>query len=270
MVNDIIYVIIMGILQGFTEWLPVSSSGHLVLAQSFFAVQERTLFDAILHLATLFAAVIYFRKDLKPLVDIKNSSTHKIIIASIPIILVGFFFSDVIENAFNDTLFVSSLLVINGCVLMINAFMVKDKKNIDENEKKENKKTHKNKNNTKISMKNSIIIGIFQIFALLPGISRSGTTITTGRVLKLDWRTATKFSFFISFLPLAGAAGFKIITDWQEFQPVYILGFIIAFIVGYLSIDLMLRIISMGRFHYFGLYTIILGIIMIIYFSNIN
>ncbi len=249
--DPIIYTIILGIIQGLTEWLPVSSSGHLVLAQHFFQVQERTLFDAILHLATLFAALLYFRKDIKPIMDLKNKRFYMIIIASIPIILVGFFFSDVIEDAFNNISLVSILLIINGIVLVTNVFI----KNKD-----------KNKNDTSPDLKNSIIIGLFHVFALFPGISRSGTTITTGRFRKLDWTTATKFSFFISFLPLAGAAAYKIISAWNEFEVIYLLGFVVAFIVGYLSIDLMIRIINIGRFHFFGLYTIILGLIMIFIF----
>ncbi len=251
MTYDILYSIIMGLLQGLTEWLPVSSSGHLVIAQHIFDVEERTLFDAILHLGTLLAMTVYFRKDIRPMMSLRNSTTHKVILASIPIIVIGFVFSDTIEAAFSLIIVVSILLVINGCVLMVNAFLKRNK-------------TQQSKNDNNISMKNTIIIGIFQIFALLPGISRSGTTITTGRVLGLKWSTAAKFSFFISFLPVAGAAWFKILTDWQQFQIVYLLGFLIAFIVGYATIDLMMRILQMGKFHYFGVYTIILGLVMIV------
>ncbi len=236
----------MGLIQGLTEWLPVSSSGHLVITQHFFDMKERTLFDAILHLATLFAAVIYFRRDLKPMLNIKNKMTHKIIIASIPIIIIGFIFSGWIESAFAITLIASIFLVINGCVLMVNAVIKNDK----------------NKKKKRFTMKNSIIIGLLQVFALFPGISRSGTTITTGRVLGIDWIKAAKFSFFISFLPLAGAALFKILTAWTEFELHYLLGFFVAFIVGYASIELMMGIIKMGKFHFFGIYTIILGLIM--------
>jgi undecaprenyl-diphosphatase len=253
MTYDIFYSIIMGLLQGLTEWLPVSSSGHLVLAQHFFNVKERTLFDAILHLGTLLAMTVYFRKDIRPMMNLKNPTTPKIIIASVPIIVIGFVFSDMIENAFSLTILVAVLLVVNGCVLWVNAFL--KSKGVQE--------LKNEKNNLDISKKNSITIGLFQVFALLPGISRSGTTITTGRVLGLDWKTAAKFSFFISFLPVAGAAWFKIVTDWQEFQVLYLLGFFIAFIVGYATIDLMMRILGMGKFHYFGVYTIIVGIVMI-------
>ena len=250
MTSDIIYSLVMGLLQGLTEWLPVSSSGHLVLAQHFFGVEERTLFDAILHLGTLFAMMVYFRKDIRPMMNLKNPKTHKIIIASIPIIIIGFVFSDMIESAFSLAIVVSVLLVINGCVLIVNAFL-------------KHKPAKKNEQIKKITMKNTIIIGLFQVFALLPGISRSDTTITTGRVLGLDWKTSAKFSFFISFLPVAGAVWFKILTDWQEFQVIYLLGLFVAFVVGYVAIDLMMKILGMGKFQYFGIYTICLGIIML-------
>jgi len=251
MMSDVIYNLIMGLLQGLTEWLPVSSSGHLVLAQHSFNVQERTLFDAILHLGTLFAALVYFRKDLKVLLNLKNPLTHKIIIASIPIIIVGLALSDVIEAAFELALVVAVLLIINGCMLMVNAFLKGDNNGNSQNE------------NDKLNLKTVIIIGIFQIFALFPGISRSGTTITTGRALGINWSLAAKFSFFISFIPLAGAVGFKIITAYHEFNVLYIIGFIVAFLVGYATIDIMMHLLRQGKFHYFGLYTIILGITMI-------
>lgn len=251
MMSDVIYNLIMGLLQGLTEWLPVSSSGHLVLAQHLFDVQERTLFDAILHLGTLFAALVYFRKDLKVLLNLKNPLTHKIIIASIPIIIVGLVLSDVIEAAFELALVVSVLLIINGCMLMVNAFL-----------KRENSGNSGNENN-ELSTKTAIMIGLFQIFALFPGISRSGTTITTGRALGINWSLAAKFSFFISFIPLAGAAGFKIITAYHEFNVLYIIGFFVAFLVGYATIDIMMRVLRRGKFHYFGVYTIILGVAMI-------
>jgi undecaprenyl-diphosphatase len=271
---DILYQLFMGLLQGLTEWLPVSSSGHLVITQHFFDVEERTLFDAILHLGTLLAMTVYFRSDIKPLLSFKKPLTFKIILASIPIILVGFIFSDVIEAAFADTSIAATFLIINGCVLMVNLFL--KEKSPEEQEKTDNKtkkkdrtnqKTKKNENETEdsieISNKNTAFIGIFQIFALFPGISRSGTTITTGRVLGLDWKTAAKFSFFISFLPVAGAVWYKVLTAWSEFEPIYLLGFFTAFVVGYASIDLMMKILSKGQFHYFGVYTIIVGIIML-------
>jgi len=245
---DIIYYLVMGFLQGFTEWLPVSSSGHLVVAQHLFGVEERTLFDAVLHLATLFAAVVYFRKDLLPMVNLKNPLTHKIILASIPIIIVGFIIQDYIEAAFSLAIVASIFLIVNGCILMANPFF---KKKMDIKEKK------------KLTFKYALIIGIFQIIALFPGISRSGTTITTGRALGLNWALAAKFSFFISFIPLAGAASFKIITAWDEFDVMYILGFIVAFIVGYGTIDIMMSVLRRGKFHYFGIYTIALGLVMI-------
>jgi undecaprenyl-diphosphatase len=253
----------MGLLQGLTEWLPVSSSGHLVLAQHFFNVEERTLFDAILHLGTLFAMTIYFRSDIKVLLTFKKPMTFKVIIASIPIIMIGFIFNDWIEAAFASAMLVSIFLVINGCVLIFNGF-IKPKE--DQNNNEQIKELQNNDSESKtidVAWKHSILIGLFQIFALLPGISRSGTTITTGRTIGLDWRTAAKFSFFISFLPVAGAAWFKILTDWQDFQTFYLLGFVVAFIVGYITIEAMMRILQVGKFHYFGIYTIIIGVFML-------
>jgi undecaprenyl-diphosphatase len=252
----------MGLMQGSTEWLPVSSSGHLVLTQHFFDITERTLFDAILHLGTLLAAIVYFRKDLRPLVNIKNPLTQKILIASIPIIVIGFILRDLIEAIFSAVLIVAILLIINGLVLMVNAFVKKPNNKIKNVEDKKNENNDIN-NYEKISLKNAIIIGLLQVFALLPGISRSGTTITTGRVLGINWSAAAKFSFFISFIPIAGAAALKLGTSYNEFDPLYIIGFVITFIVGYATIDLMMHVLRIGKFQYFGLYTIGLGVIML-------
>jgi undecaprenyl-diphosphatase len=185
--------------------------------------------------------------------DFKNPITHKILLASVPIFIIGFLFRDYIETAFMSALLVAGLLVINGCVLMVNLFIKRSEEKKDAKEKPK-----------KLNTKNALIIGLFHVFALLPGISRSGTTITTGRVLGLDWKRAAKFSFFISFIPIAGAAWFKIITSYHEFEFVYILGFFVAFIVGYSSIEIMMRILRAGKFHYFGIYTIIIGIIILV------
>ena len=140
---------------------------------------------------------------------------------------------------------------------MVNAWIKPQLDNED------NKKKKKEMNIRKIQMKHVIIIGVFQIFALFPGISRSGTTITTARVLGIDWAAAAKFSFFISFIPIAGAAGFKIATAFHEFNAMYLLGFLVAFLVGYATIELMMRILRLGKFHYFGIYTIVLGIVVL-------
>jgi undecaprenyl-diphosphatase len=237
----------MGLLQGLTEWLPISSSGHIVIAQEYFGIKERTLFDAILHLGTLFSAIIYFRKDLQPLLNLKNPLTHKVIIGSIPILIIGFLFSDMIEAAFSIPAIVAISLIINGFVLMVNPF-VKSQKD-------------------KITKKTALVIGFYQVFALFPGISRSGVTITEGKVLGIDWLNVAKYSFFISFIPIIGAAGFKISTSWQEFEILYILGFVIAFLVGYASIDIMMRILRLNKFHYFGIYTILIGIVLLVFFG---
>ena len=224
------YYILMGILQGFTEWLPVSSSGHLVITQEFFGVRERTLFDAILHLGTLVAALVYFRKDIKPLVTFRSDWSWKVILASIPIILIGFFFADFVEIAFSSVGFVAFLLMINGTILMLNLIKPRFK--------------------DVINRRNAIIIGLFQVLALLPGISRSGTTITSARLLGIKVEDAARFSFFISFLPVGGAALYKIITYTGAFDVMYIFGFFISVIVGYVSIKILLKILYSRQFHY--------------------
>ncbi len=239
-----LYYVLMGILQGLTEWLPVSSSGHLVITQELFAVyQERTLFDAILHLGTLVAALLYFRKDIKPLVTLKSPLSWKVLLASIPIIIIGFLFAIQIEMAFSSVRFVALLLIINGFILLLNLLPPGFQ--------------------DKINMKNALIIGCFQVLALLPGISRSGTTITSARLLGIKVGDATSFSFFISFLPMGGAALYKMVTYTGDFDPMYAVGFIISVAVGYVSIFLLIKLLKINKFYLFGGYTLALGFILL-------
>jgi len=233
------YYILMGIVQGLTEWLPISSSGHLVLLQSFFAVQERTLFDAVLHLGTFSAALVYFREDVLRLLDFRNPLARNVVLASLPILFVGFFLRGFVESAFSSVSLVALLLVFNGFILILNMFA--------------------RERHAKINQRTSLFVGLVQCFALLPGISRSGITITFARLLGVRWEEAAKFSFFISFIPLAAAACYKLVTASSAFDPFYLLGFVVSFVVGYLTIGVLLRALKTRKFHYFGLYTILLG-----------
>lgn len=245
MISDIAYSLLMGLLQGLTEWLPISSSGHLVIVQEYFVPDERIMFIAILHLATLLSALVYFRMDIRPLLNLKNPQTHKVIIASIPIIIVGFLLMDIIEAAFSSAIAVAVFLIITGCVLIANAFLKPKKK--------------------KIKMRHALMIGMFQVFALLPGISRSGTTITIANALGIEWSQAAKFSFFISFIPIVFITSYEVAIAWNEFNITYLIGFVVAFLVGYATIGLMMRMLQLGKFHYFGIYPIIAGVVILMF-----
>lgn len=248
---NIIQALILGIIQGITEWLPISSSGHLVLAQQYFGLDVPLAFDVILHLGTLLVVFIVFWKDI---LEIAKSSLKFrwdentklllfIIIGTIPIALVGFFFRDFIKSLFESVLAVGIALLVTGTVLFLTKF-TKDK--------------------TKLNWWKALIVGIAQAFALIPGISRSGSTISAGLYLGIKREKIAKFSFLMFIPAMIGATILEIgeIVN-VELMPT-IVGTLTSIIVGYISLKWLLKIIQKGKFHYFSYYCWILGIITII------
>jgi len=248
---NILQALILGIIQGITEWLPISSSGHLVLAQEYFGLEVPLAFDVILHFGTLLVVLIVFWKDIlaiaKSLFAFKKDENTKlllyIIIATIPIAIVGYFFRDLIKSLFQSVLAVGIALMITGTVLFVTKFT-----------------QHKKE----INWKNSLIVGIAQAVALVPGISRSGSTISAGLLSGIKREKIASFSFLIFIPAMIGATILEIrdITS-VEIGPI-ISGTLAAIIVGYISLIWLLKIIKKGKFHHFSWYCWTLGIITII------
>jgi undecaprenyl-diphosphatase len=249
----ILEAVILGIIQGLTEFLPVSSSGHLVILQSFFKnfQQSGISFDVFIHCATLLAVIVYFYKDIVEIISMKNKKwILLIIIATIPAGIVGVLFKDQIETAFSNVILVCIMLIITGIMLFISdkfTNLAKDKKDI--------------------TILDSIIIGCFQAFAILPGISRSGSTISAGIFRGLKRDVATKFSFILSIPAIFGA----LILSLKDFKNIpstsyipYISGFISAFVVGLISLKLLTIIIKSKNLKYFSYYCWILSIVVFI------
>ena len=250
---------ILGLLQGLTEFIPVSSSGHLVIARDILGFKDQGLiFDIFLHLATLIAVIIYFRKDW---LDILKNITKKsglfwqIIIATIPAIIIGFLASDLIENFFRSATWTSFFLILTGLFFIIA-------------EKLSNIPQKKIKN---IKSKDSLWIGIAQAIAILPGVSRSGITIGTGLLRKIKRTDAAKFSFLLSTIAILSASAFASVklffnghTINGSFSEI-ILGFITAFIAGYLSIKFLMNFFKKHGLIPFAIYVIILGIIILLH-----
>ena len=253
---NILESIILGVIQGLTEFLPISSSGHLVLAQHFLGINvDGILFEVILHLGTLFAIIIYFKDELKEIFlqslqgDIeKQKYVLYIIIASIPIGYIGLFHSDFIEIFFIPSI-VKWSLFFNGLILGSTFFISNDSKR-------------------KLTFLIAFLIGMAQVFALIPGISRSGITITIALILGLKHIEAAKFSFFLAIPGLLGAGIIQIMNvENINNLPLanLILGFIFSLLVGYFIINWLLKIISKGKFYYFSFYCIFLSIILNLY-----
>lgn len=259
---SVIEAIILGIVQGLTEFLPVSSSGHIELGKAILNINttDNLLFSIVVHAATALSTIIVFRKEIieifKGLLEFKNNeSLHyslKIVISMIPVGVVGVLFADKIEALFTgNVLFVGSMLIVTGVLLTFTYYV---------------------KNTTKdISYGRSVIIGIAQAIAILPGISRSGSTISTALILGVDKEKATKFSFIMVLLPILGASLLKV-KDYIETPtlsggigtPTLILGFIAAFVSGLFACTMMIKIVKRGKLIYFAYYCFFIGIASII------
>ncbi len=254
MVN-IIQAIILGIVQGITEWLPISSSGHLVIFQHFFNLDVPIFFDIMLHVATLLVIFVVFYKDilqmLKALLKLDFKSEHGkmnlfIIIGSIPTAIIGFVFHDLFESFFSNLTAVAIALLVTGFIL----YSTKLVKN----------------NNHKITLIDSVLVGIAQGLAIIPGISRSGSTISIGMLLGIKKELVAKFSFLLAIPAIIGATLFEA----KDFASIDInvipllFGMLSAFIVGYLSLKWLLNLIIKQKFHLFAYYCWTVGILLLI------
>jgi undecaprenyl-diphosphatase len=243
--------IVLGIVQGITEFLPISSSAHLVFFQAFLKwTSVEIWFDIILHTATLLAVLFYFRKDLLEILLKKHYYIKLIIIGSVPTALIGWFFKDFVEAYFSSVLWSAFFLLITGFLLFITKYARKSDKDI-----------------LKFSTWEVLLVGVMQGLAILPGISRSGSTIALAIMLGWEKKEAAKFSFLLSIPAIAGAAllGFKEFSG-QSIQPDinYIAGFILAFISGLIALHILFRMLLRNKLHYFSYYCWIVGIILII------
>lgn len=243
-------VILSGILQGLTEFLPISSSGHLVLLHNIFGIKTpQVTFDIYLHLGTLLAVFIVFFKELVNIFTTQRKKAFLLIVAMIPTILAALLFHSKIESLFVRPRLSCFMLIITGIWLIAGSL----RQNLIA------KKSHD------INLWQAILIGCAQSLSLLPGLSRSGSTIATGLLCGIDQRKAVTFSFLLSILAISSAAIFKAeqlptITESVNLKFL-IVGVLTSFIFGFLAIKLVIRTISYKKLHYFGWYCIVGGIL---------
>lgn len=260
--GEIIQAIIYGIIQGLTEFLPVSSSGHLELAKAILGdnavPEESMLMTVVLHAATALSTLVVFRKEvaeiLTGLLKFKNNEetqfSVKIVISMIPAAMVGLLFEDEIESLFSkNILLVGFMLLLTGLLL----FLADKAKNTDK----------------KVSYLNSLIIGISQAIAIMPGISRSGATISTSVLLGIDRTRAARFSFLMVVPLILGKMakdllGGDLANSNAELLPLAI-GFIAAFAAGLLACKWMIALVKRSNLTYFSVYCFIVGLISIGY-----
>lgn len=265
-IYEYIKAFILGIIQGITEWLPISSTGHLILIEDYlrFDLSDSFIgtFFVVIQMGSILAVLVLFFKELNPFkVDKKEridtiNLWGKIAIATVPVAIVGFLFEDKIDKLLYNSITVAATLIFYGIIFII----------IESKSLKSSLKELK-----EISYKLAFAIGFFQMLALVPGTSRSGATIIGGMLLGISRVTVAQFSFFLAIPTMIGASAFKLFKLGFNFSHteimVLLIGTVTAFIISMWVIKFLLDYIKNNTFKLFGYYRIILGIVVLaIYF----
>ena len=251
-------VVLLGVVQGLTEFLPVSSSGHIEIFKYFFNLtylkNQGLLLTLVLHFATALSTIWVFRKEVQEIFTNRNFKNNpfylKIIVSMIPAVIVGLFYEDLINNLFKSNIFLV------GIMLIITSFLLF----------KTDRVSPKSKD---ISLRHAFFIGLIQAIAILPGISRSGATISLAVILGINKTEAAKFSFLM-VIPLIFGSMTKSILFYSDNQilnlsPLLLIGFISAFLTGIIACKLMIKIVEKSQLKFFGVYCFIVGLTIILY-----
>ena len=268
---NIIKAAILGIIEGITEWLPISSTGHLILADQFIKLDASTqfmsMFNVVIQLGAILAVVVLYFHKLNPFspskttIEKKDTWTlwFKVVVACIPAIIIGLPLDDWLEEHFHKFLPVAIVLIVYGI-----AFIIVEKRN----------KTKKPRWTTlnDFTYQAALLVGLFQVLALVPGTSRSGATILGAILIGASRFVATEFSFFLGIPVMFGASGLKIVkylAEGNSFKTeetiVLLVGTLVSFIVSVLAIKFLSNYLKKNDFTAFGWYRIILGVILIGY-----
>jgi undecaprenyl-diphosphatase len=259
---DCLEALILGIVQGLTEFLPVSSSGHLQIGQALLGVevQDNLTFDVVVHTATVLSTIVVLRKEILALLQglfrfAWNDETQfiaKLAISAIPVGIVGFLFKDEVEELFKSLTVVGVMLLVTAALLGF-AYYAKPR------------------NKEKITFWDALIIGISQAIAVMPGLSRSGTTISTGILLGNKKENVAKFSFLMVLAPILGECLLDLMkgefTAEASGIPAIVLltGFASAFISGFIACSWMLNLVKRGKLIWFAIYCAIIGTAVLIF-----
>lgn len=250
--NSFASALIIAIIQGITEWLPISSSGHIVLAQKLLNYNSDLVFDVALHFGTLMSVFVYFGKDISNIFEevfrLKFNSENGrlgffILIASIPAGIVGFLFKDVFESIFSDLRIVALGFGITGLFLIITSLDFKIK-------------------NKELNWKSSVMVGLAQVLSILPGVSRSGATISTSLLCGLEEKKALRFAFLMAIPVIFGA---NLIAIGNKRLPSELIwATLVAFLVGLASLHIIYKYLLTSRrnLRWFGIYALSLSIVL--------
>ena len=246
----IIQAVISGVVQGVTEFFPISSSGHLVLLHGIFGLKQSMIaFDIFLHFGTILSVLIFFRKDIVDMLQKDRMLLKFIIIGSIPTFIIGLLFKDIVENYFSMPRIVGLFLVITGLFLLFASLWAMYWKIV--------------RRNRPLGYLNSIIIGLAQGISILPGISRSGSTIGAALMAGLSESNAVKFSFLLSIPAVLGANILKARQICGNLVSIdtaaFIAGGVSAMVTGFFAIKVLLIILNRNIFFLFGIYCVLMG-----------
>lgn len=276
---NITQAFLLGAVQGLTEFLPVSSSGHLVLFQSLLKIQKPMLaFDIAVHWGTLFAVFLYFKKDLANIVRdclalIKGLSRGRnprrllseypgagtagfVIAASVPTALIAFIFRPVFESLFHSLFAVAIAWMVMAVLLFVASRYGRGIKGLEQ-----------------ITVRDALILGVMQGLAIIPGISRSGVTISAAMLAGIRKETAATFSFLMAIPAILGAGAFEFkegMALLQSYGPEFLVGFATALGVGYVAIAFLIKILKKDRFHHFGYYCGALSLLTFFYLGSLS
>lgn len=266
---ELLKIIFLGIVEGITEWLPISSTGHMILVDEFIQLTSsaafKELFFVVIQLGAIMAVVVIYWKKLLPIENNNglkiNKDTmqlwYKIIVACLPAAIIGLLFDDVIDEMFYNPFTVACTLIIYGILFIII-------------ERRNKSMTPKFDSLKELTYKAALIIGVFQVLSLIPGTSRSGATIIGAILIGTSRTVAAEFTFFLAIPVMFGASLLKIVKFGFVFTSTelvtLLLGMLVAFVVSILAIKFLVSYIKKNDFTAFGWYRIVLGIIVLAYF----
>ncbi|ABB43353.1 Undecaprenyl-diphosphatase [Sulfurimonas denitrificans DSM 1251] len=250
--------IILGAIEGFTEFLPISSTGHLIVASEFLGLEQNAInkaYEVIIQFSAILAVIFNYKDKF----SIKKIDLWmKVFIAFLPLAIIGFIFSTQIKELFSLHV-VAVMFIVGGVVFLIveKFFINEDEKTIYEVEA--------------ISLKQSLIIGFAQIFALIPGTSRAGSTIIGALLVGLSRKASAEFSFLLAFPVMGAVTAYDLLKHYKDFSEANLIilgvGFVTSFVVAYLSIKLFLKFLEKFTFFFFGVYRIVFGVILLLFFN---
>ena len=273
---DILKVILLGIVEGITEWLPISSTGHLILVDEFVKLGAsdafKEMFNVVIQLGAILAVVVLYFHKLNPFSTKKSKEQKadtiqlwmKVVVACIPAAVLGILFDDWMEAHLHNYVVVSIMLIVYGVLFIL----------VENWNKKQNPAVT---NLTELSYKTALLIGAFQVLSLVPGTSRSGATILGALLLGVSRYVAAEFTFFLAIPVMFGASGIKLLKFFMEGagmtgMEIAMLGVgcVVAFVVSIIAIKFLMGYIKKNDFKAFGVYRIVLGILVLAYFWMIG